>query len=194
MSTSRHLLIVVAGLVVIVLLGGAVLVWPSNREAGVLTEQIARLQKKITALSIRNKQVAQLDREVQEAARRRDAQCKRIPTSPQIADLIGRLSQEVDGVTVRDQRFTAGEPYDATVGLESAVRAAPLTVDMVARFDSVFALIRAVETMDRLVRVALVRLHRPREADDTEDGPLVAATIRLEVVFEPLQVKETTSR
>ncbi len=194
MSTSRHLLIAVAGLVVIVLLGGAVLVWPSNREAGVVTEQIVRLQKKITALSIRNKQVAQLDREVQEAARRRDAQCKRIPTSPQIADLIGRLSQEVDGVTVRDQRFTAGEPYDATIGVESAVRAAPLTVDMVARFDSVFALIRAVETMDRLVRVALVRLHRPREADDTEDGPLVAATIRLEVVFEPLQVKETTSR
>ncbi len=194
MSTSRHLLIAVAGLVVIVLLGGAVLVWPSNREAGVLTEQIARLQKKITALSIRNKQVAQLDREVKEAARRRDAQCKRIPTSPQIADLIGRLSQEVDGVTVRDQRFTAGEPYAATIGVESAVRAAPLTVDMVARFDSVFALIRAVETMDRLVRVALVRLHRPREADDTEDGPLVAATIRLEVVFEPLQVKETTSR
>ncbi len=194
MSTSRHLLIAVAGLVVIVLLGGAVLVWPSNREAGVLTEQIARLQKKITALSIRNKQVAQLDREVQEAARRRDAQCKRIPTSPQIADLIGRLSQEVDGVTVHDQRFTAGAPYDATIGLESAVRAAPLTIDMVARFDSVFALIRAVETMDRLVRVALVRLHRPREADDTEDGPLVAATIRLEVVFEPLQVKETTSR
>ncbi len=194
MSTSRHLLIAVAGLVVIVLLGGAVLVWPSNREAGVLTEQIVRLQKKITVLSIRNQQVAQLDREVNEAARRRDAQCKRIPTSPQIADLIGRLSQEVDGVTVRDQRFTAGEPYDATVGLGSAVRAAPLTIDMVARFDSVFALIRAVETMDRLVRVALVRLHRPREAGDTEDGPLVAATIRLEVVFEPLQVKETTSR
>ncbi len=194
MSTSRHLLIAVAGLVVIVLLGGAVLVWPNNREAGVLTEQIVRLQKKITALSIRNKQVAQLDREVKEAARRRDAQCKRIPTSPQIADLIGRLSQEVDGVTVRDQRFTAGEPYDATIGVESAVRAAPLTVDMVARFDSVFALIRAVETMDRLVRVALVRLHRPREALDTEDGPLVAATIRLEVVFEPLQVKETRLR
>lgn len=194
MSTSRHLLIAVAGLVVIVLLGGAVLVWPNNREAGVVTEQIARLQKKITALSIRNKQVAQLDREVKEAARRRDAQCKRIPTSPQIADLIGRLSQEVDGVTVRDQRFTAGEPYDATIGLGSTVRAAPLTIDMVARFDSVFALIRAVETMDRLVRVALVRFHRPREANDTEDGPLVAATIRLEVIFEPLQVKGTTSR
>lgn len=194
MSTSRHLLIAVAGLVVIVLLGGAVLVWPNNREAGVVTEQIARLQKKITALSIRNKQVAQLDREVKEAARRRDAQCKRIPTSPQIADLIGRLSQEVDGVTVRDQRFTAGEPYDATIGLGSTVRAAPLTIDMVARFDSVFALIRAVETMDRLVRVALVRFHRPRDANDTEDGPLVAATIRLEVIFEPLQVKGTTSR
>ncbi len=194
MSTSRHLLIAVAGLVVIVLLGGAVLVWPNNREAGVLTEEIVQLQEKITALTIRNKQVAQLDREVNEAARRRDAQCKRIPTSPQIADLIGRLSQEVDGVTVRDQRFTAGEPYDATIGLGSAVRATPLTIDMVARFDSVFALIRAVETMDRLVRVALVRLRRPREADDTEDGPLVAATIRLEVVFEPLQVKETTSR
>lgn len=194
MSTSRHLLIAVAGLVVIVLLGGAVLVWPNNREAGVVTEQIARLQKKITALSIRNKQVAQLDREVKEAARRRDAQCKRIPTSPRIADLIGRLSQEVDGVTVRDQRFTAGEPYDATIGLGSTVRAAPLTIDMVARFDSVFALIRAVETMDRLVRVALVRLYRPREANDTEDGPLVAATIRLEVIFEPLQVKGTTSR
>ena len=194
MSTSRHLLLAVAGLVVIVLLGGAMLVWPNNREAGVLTEEIVQLQEKITALTIRNKQVAQLDRELKEAARRRDAQCKRIPTSPQIADLIGRLSQEVDGVTVRDQRFTAGEPYDATIGLGSAVRAAPLTIDMVARFDSVFALIRAVETMDRLVRVALVRLHRPREADDTEDGPLVAATIRLEVVFEPLQVKETTSR
>ena len=194
MSTRRHLLIAVAGLVVMVLLGGAVLVWPNNREAGVLTEQIARLQKKITALSIRNQKVAQLDREVKEAARRRDAQCKRIPESPQIADLIGRLSQEVDGVTVRDQRFTAGEPYDATIGLESAVRAAPLTVDMVARFDSVFALIRAVETMDRLVRVAFVRLHRPREADDTEDGPLLAATIRLEVVFEPPQVKETQLR
>ncbi len=115
----------------------------------------------------------------------RDTECKRIPPSPEIAELIEFLSREVDRRDVRDQRSTAGDPVSAVIGEQVGVLATPLTVDMEATFDSVFRLIRAAETTDRLIRVGRVRIYRDR--DKKADGsPFVQASVGLEIVYEPL--------
>ena len=91
----------------------------------------------------------------------------------------------------------------------------PLTVDMQATFDSVFALIRNAESMDRLVRVASVRVMCKREftAESAESAektsrksrsafsassavnnplesdrfgsPILKASVGLEAIYEP---------
>jgi hypothetical protein len=67
-------------------------------------------------------------------------------------------------------------------------QALPLTVDMVARFDAVFALLRAAESQEHLVRVSSVNMEASR--DDAQAVPLVTASVRLEAVFEPLRAQE----
>jgi DNA-binding LacI/PurR family transcriptional regulator len=106
-----------------------------------------------------------------------------LPVSRRLDGLIV-LSLPIDARTVRDQTFTAGSPSAAAAGEDFPELAVPLTVDMEATFDSVFALIRIAEQMDRLVRVASVRMAADR-TEDLEETPVLTATIGLEVIYEP---------
>ena len=116
-----------------------------------------------------------------------------IPPAPNIAGLMRRLSLPVDGRTVLDQTFTAGSPIHAGGGESTNEEAMPLTVDIEATFDSVFALIRRAETMDRLVRVVSVRMVADRKHDDREE-PLLTATVGLEAIFDATQAEEGDGR
>ena len=64
-------------------------------------------------------------------------------------------------------------------------RVQPLTVDMEARFDSIFALLRAAESMDRLLRVSSVKIACERRVAGVQ--PLAKASIVLEAVYEPTE-------
>ncbi len=184
MSSNRQLAFALVGLVILAAIGAALLVWPNYQKARDIDEEIVRLHEKIEVLSVRNQALARLARRVNRATEVRDAECKRIPPSPEIAELIGFLSREVDRRDVRDQRSTAGDPVSAVIGEQVGVLATPLTIDMKATFDSVFRLIRAAETTDRLIRVGRVRIYRDR--DENADGsPFVQASVGLELVYEP---------
>jgi hypothetical protein len=54
---------------------------------------------------------------------------------------------------------------------------------MEARFDAVFALLRAAESMDRLLRVTSIKVVSDRLQDD--DQPFTDATVVLEAVYDP---------
>ena len=98
------------------------------------------------------------------------------------------MTLPVDNVTIRDQTFTAGQPKEAVPGAYFPVKTLPLTVDMVSRFDAVFALIRAAEAQDHLVRVSSVNI--ASSGDDEQEQPLVTASIRLDAVFELAQAPQ----
>ncbi len=183
MSSSRHLGVAILMLVLIVGLGGLLLVWPSYREAGGIDLQIQELRKKGENYSLQSEEITKLTTELEALNHRIDTGLKVIPDSSDIAGLMRVLSLPVDGVHVRDQTFTAGPAREAVVGAKLAAQIQPLTVDMEARFDAVFALMRVAESMDRLLRISSVNIVCDRRQN--ENQPYAKASVVLEAVFEP---------
>lgn len=196
---SLHVAGAIATGLAITIVGGWLLVVPQLREASTLRAEATELRSRTEGVgdlsAVREERTAERDRERARCA----IGMKRIPAEPDVAGLMRRLSLPVDGVGVRDQTFTAGVPRPAIEdrrtpersggsGLDAAEQALPLTVDLVARFDSVFALLRSAERLPRLVRVRAIRMAVAEQRSDDEpvDGsPMVSATVDLEVIYDP---------
>ncbi len=188
MSSSKHLRIAILAVVIVVTVGGLLLVWPSYREAKALNHQAAVLRNKGEAYSIQIEVIDRLTADLDEMTRRVETQHKVIPESADIAGLMRVLSMPVDGVTIRDQTFTTGQPKEAVVGGDLTAKATPLTIDMVARFDSIFALIQAAESLDRLLRVESLNI--VCEHPEGEDELFVSASVSLDVIYDPPGARE----
>lgn len=183
MSSSRHLGIAILMLVLIVGVGGLLLVWPVYRESAGIDLQVQVLNKKAEQDDVQAEEIAKLTTSIETLNHQIDTGLKIIPESSDIAGLMRALSLPVDDVHVRDQTFTAGPAREAVVGTNLTTRVQPLTVELESRFDAVFALMRAAESMDRLLRISSVKIACDRRLD--EDQPFARASIVLEVVFNP---------
>jgi Tfp pilus assembly protein PilO len=183
MGHGQQTLIVLMTLSAAVLLGGGYFVLDAYREASAVHQEINGLETKIAGLSGTAEQVERLSDEVDAMQKRLDRDYKYIPDTPDVASMMRKLSMPVDGTSVIDQTFTAGSETPAVAGVEDGASAMPLTIDMIGRFDSIFALMQAAESMKRLVRLASVRLEVDRENENLEPG-FVTASIGLEVVYE----------
>ncbi len=187
MSSKRHFAMAILAMIAVVGLGGLLLAWPAYREAAALNRQTEELRAKGERYDLQAEQIAQLSAKLEEATRRVDTGLKLIPESADIAGLMRVLSLAVDGTNVRDQMFDAGDPKNAVPGSEVSAQVTPLTVDMEARFDAVFALLLTAESLDRLLRVAWVQVACNRPDDD--DEPFTKATVVLEAVYDPPEVE-----
>ena len=182
MSSKRHLGFAILSLLAVVGLGSVLLVWPAYREASRHNSRTSLLHHKGENYDLQARRIATLTRQVDQMTRRVETDLKRIPETPDIADLMRRLSMPVDGIHVHDQTFTAGDPREAIPGGDLSVLVQPLTVEMVARFDAIFTLMRRAESMDRLLRVSQISIAVDRT--NTQDTVAIA-TIVLESVFDP---------
>lgn len=190
MASNRNLMWSVLGVVVLAAVVGWFIIWPNYREAARVNENVSRLEQKIAGQAERTGELNSLSMEVQNSRRRMETELKIVPASPDVADLIRKLSLPVDGANVVDQTFTAGSPVDITVGAAGSTKSMPLTVDLAATFDSVFALLRSAESMNRLLRVASVKVICKRTDDDTTDIPVLHASLGLEAIYEPTVPEE----
>ncbi len=184
MSSRRHLAFAILSLLAVVTLGGVLLVWPSYREAARHNRRTVLLHQKGENYDAQARRIATLTKQVERMTHRMETELKAIPQTPDIADLMRRLSMPVDGVHVHDQTFTAGDPREAVPGGDMPILIQPLTVEMDARFDSIFALTRLAESMDRLLRVSSINIAVDRT--NTQDT-VASASIVLESVFDPPQ-------
>ena len=182
MSSRRHLAFAIMSLLAVVGLGAVLLVWPSYREASRHNRRTLLLHHKGQNYDAQARRIATLTKQVEKTTHRMKTEQKTIPETPDIADLMRRLSMPVDGIHVLDQTFTAGDPRNAVPGGDLPVLVQPLTVEMVARFDAIFALMRLAESMDRLLRVSSISIAVDRT--NTQDT-VASATIVLESVFDP---------
>jgi hypothetical protein len=173
----------VLAMIAVVSLGGLVLAWPGYREAAVLNRQADEIRAKGERSELQAQQIADLSKRLEAASHYVKTRLKPVPETADIAGLMRVLSLPVDETNVRDQMFDAGDPKDAVPGSDLPARVTPLTVDLEARFDSVFAMLRAAESMDRLLRVASVKIVCDRPHDD--DEAFTKATVVLEAVYEP---------
>lgn len=196
MWNSKHILLTVV--VPVALLGGgiAVEIWPTYRHAQELRGEVTSLERKVEGLEGATDEVERLASQVASVQQQINGDLKIIPDQADIASIIRRLSLPVDGNTVVDQTFTTGASNPAVPNeADSTVEMTPLTVDMQANFDSVFALVRAVESMDRLIRVSSVRIECDREKDqrDYDGNPLVKATVGLEAIYHKAEGSDADS-
>ena len=182
MSSRRHLAFAILSILVVVGLGGVLLVWPAYREAARHNRRTSMLHHKGENYDAQARRIARLTKQVEQMTSRVETELKTIPETPDIADLMRRLSMPVDGIHVHDQTFTAGDPRDAVPGGDLPVLVQPLTVELAARFDAIFALMKRAESMDRLLRVSAISIAADRT--NTEDT-VASATIVLESVFNP---------
>ncbi len=196
-NSNRHLLYALGMMALVLLIGGAAIVWPRYREAASLTAERHDLIERMDNISLHTEALAELTEDVSRVRQVVEQDLKDIPPSPGMHELMNRLSLTIDDETVLEQTFSAGQVSPAVHDDDDfSLMAMPVTVDMVGRFDAVFATIRAAEQMPRLVRVTSVRLSLPREYRDRESGPdepLVQAEIGLEAVFEPPDTQEGSS-
>jgi Tfp pilus assembly protein PilO len=182
-----HLLLTTIGLPGLLVLGLWLRAWPNYREVAETTRRIEQLERRSANLEKASAQLIALADEVDALQRHLDEDLKEIPAHPDIAAIIRRLSLPVDGLTLFDQTFAAGRPSDAAPGADLAVWQVPLTVDLVADFSTVFDLVQASESMDRLVRVSSLSITRNPSVLGVDDQPLEAitsATLGLEVIYE----------
>ena len=182
MSSKRHLAFAILSLLAVVVLGSVLLVWPSYREASRHNSRTSLLHHKGENYDAQARRIATLTKQVEQMTNRMKTDLKAIPRKPGISDLMSRLSMPIDGVHVYNQAFSAGDPRDAVPGGDLPIRVQPLTVEMDARFDSIFALMQLAESMDRLLRVSSVSIAVDRT--NTEDI-VASASIVLEAVFDP---------
>lgn len=184
MSTKKHCLLVAGAVAFVLLAGGLAFVWPSYRQTKAIDDQVGRLQRKIDGLAGETETLVRLVRDVGEAQRQVDEELKQVPAAPEIASLMPQLSLPVDGERVLDQTFNAGNPVEAVPGDPDAPQAVPVIIEMQATFDSIFAILRAAETMDRLIRVTSVRIACERP-DEEQDQDILTASIGLDAIYDP---------
>lgn len=185
MTSGKHLGFAILAMLLVVGLGGLLLAWPSYRQAAAINHQAETLRRKGENYTAQAEEITALTAELNAAQHRIDAELKAVPDSPDIAGLMRVLSLPVDGVSVRDQTFTAGHPKPAVASSELSAMVVPLTVEMEARFDSIFALIRVAESMHRLLRVSSVNVVCERQ--DLIDERFGRASIVLEAVYDPAE-------
>lgn len=213
MRTDRNLLIAGACAVLGVGLTAALFIWPNYVQASRAQREAAELKSKMALLEGQAHEIERLTAEVAQTQEYIDTRLKVIPEAPDVASVIRKLSQDVDRVTVVDQTFTAETPCDAISGPSSSggasaskvssansagsraggssdepgLQAMPLTVDMEASFDSLFALIRNAESLNRLVRITSVRAAISTTKRDPIPGapPLLKAAVGLEAIYQP---------
>ncbi|MCL4209672.1 MAG: type 4a pilus biogenesis protein PilO [Phycisphaeraceae bacterium] len=162
-------------------LGAVVLAAPQYRAARDAAGTIRSVRQRLATGS---ESAAGL-REMQERlARERQAfesSARTIPASADVASIIRALNRPIDGVQVLDQTFNAGRtPTPVPRVDDGSLSSLPLTIDMVATYDVVHDLLRSVESMPRLIRIASVRVERLADSEH-----VVKATILLDVIFEP---------
>jgi Tfp pilus assembly protein PilO len=180
----------IAAFLLIVATGGMLLVYPNARETRAINSRTAELEKKIRDLTGPKKRVERLADQVGESRRRIERDFKVIPDSPDMAGLIRNLSLPVDGRNVRDQMFTTGNASPAIPETTSTALAMPLMVEMKGAFESVFALLQAAESMDRLVRITMVRVSTNRAQQGDPEVPVLSATIGLDAIYESVASEE----
>ena len=163
---------------------------PAYRETHRIRAEIQSLRDRGKRLESDTGAVKQLAERVRDLQQYVDEDLKTIPTQPDIAGMMRRLSLPVDGVTVKDQTFSAGSPKPVSKQNDAAYRVVPLTVELEASFDAFFSVLSSVEDTSRLVRIRSVHVGRktpdnPGSDESTLDGSWLHGSVGLEAVFKP---------
>ena len=155
--------IVVAIIAVVGLAAARFIVHPLHARADELNREHASLLQRIAGWPGEEAVLEPLRAEIERRERIIDREQQPVPSQPDLAGLIRRLSLDIDGEQVVDQTFVAGRRGPAATGAPADWRSVPLTVELVADFRSLFGLLKRIEETPEPVRVTRMTIERLKE-------------------------------
>ncbi len=183
MSSRKHLIIAILLFVAVVAVGWFVAVRPAYRTADSLERETAGFRDRASNMAVRQDEIDKLTIRRDAAQHQIDKVLKQIPPTPNVSDVSRHWAFPIDGATVLDREYTAGNDRPALPDFDVGFMAAPMTVNIVATFDAIFALVQVAESLPQLVRVNSVTIACDRRKN--EGAPIGEATIALEVIYQP---------
>ncbi len=183
MSINKKPLLIGLGIVVVLGVGLGTLAWPNYAKLQEINTEISKVTQQIEQSAQQSQEIEALLSERDQSMGIIETEFKRIPDAADIEEMIRRLSLPVDQQTVLDQTFTAREPIPALEGeQEMQLFAKPLDIEIRAVFDSVFAVVQAVESLDQLTRITSIHM-AAEDRDSASGSPVLNASINVEAVF-----------
>ena len=158
---------------------------PNYKSTDQASMESSNLEVRIQKLELRQAEVEKMRVDYQDIKRQVNCECKLVPSTPDMSKIVQALSLEVDGQRVLDQSFTAGNTSMKPTNEGFSVQ--PLAVTLHADFDSIFSIIKNVESMNRLVRVASIRMTR-KESEADASAPALEAAIGLHAMYDTVEV------
>lgn len=161
---------------------------PNYKTATFNTGEANRLEDRINKLEKRQVEVQQMRESYETLASQVQAECKRVPKTPNTAQIVQTLSLDVDGLHVVDQSFVAGANSVKSNETEDSFFLQPLAITMEADFDSIFSVIQQAESMNRLIRISSIRISRP-EREANRSTVMLEAAVGLHAPFNYLEAQ-----
>ena len=174
------------GTFVLTILFVSLFIWPNYKNAKHASNESTNLESRIQQIELRQAEVEKMRFDYESLKSQVNAECKLVPRTPDMSQIVQALSLDVDGQKVLDQSFTAGTASKQSHNEGFAVQ--PLAVTLNADFDSIFSVIQNVESMNRLVRVSSIRLIR-KESESDQTAPALEAAIGLHAMFDDVEVE-----
>lgn len=188
MSDSRHIMLAIGLFLAVILLGGVGLIVPNAREVRDIRERVTDLTERSEGVEQTTEEVEQLSRMLAEARQTIETELKIIPEESGVTSMIRQLSLTIDRQTVLDQTFTVGSRTEPLPEAYPDIRAVPVTMEMKSTFGSVYAVLRAVESMERMVRLRTLRFRASDQPRVNQYGdPIVETVLVLEAVYEDVR-------
>lgn len=180
MSTHRNAMLV-AAVVLLGVLASRFLVHPLHARADAVDREYAELLQRVDGWPGEDAVLAPLREElVRRQTMVSEEQCP-VPTQPDLAGLIRRLSLEIDGVRVIDQTFVAGRRGPAATAAPDSWRSVPLTMELVSEFQALNELLMRIEGSPEPIRITRLSIERIDGPD--RDRSVARATLVLDAVY-----------
>ena len=181
-SVRRRVQFAVSGILLAVLAVGMLVLHPEYSRAAAAGAEIARLQRESGSIGATESRLAALEAELERRTRIEAEHMREIPVGADEAGLADALALSVDdgGANSWSVRMLDPEPVDSSSESLDWM-SLPAVIDMQGRFGAVIEALRRVEASDRLVRVRMLRVSRPRNVGD--DRGVIDASVELDTVF-----------
>ena len=157
--------------------------WPNWAMGDEQAARIQELHENVGELGRAEAALSTQTTRLSNARARQEAECRHVPDSADVADLMQALSLKVDGKVVHDQTFTV---MDRPSQEGDRFEILPIQIEVEADFDSVWSILERIEQLPRLVRVSGLDVGLSDKALQSElaDQSLIAV-ISLDVVYAP---------
>lgn len=170
-------------MVVMTILAGVFILHPEYGRASEARQEIRRLERESGSMVATESRLEQLEKELEHRRSIVRTQLREIPTASADPGLADALELNVDDGGASSWSVRMLDPEPVLDGDDAAGwRCQPAVLEMAGRFETVMDALRRVEESDRLVRVRMLRVARPRGADPA--GGVIDATVELDTVFD----------